>query len=815
MAVCGASACSYWGSDVTNRHSAQSVTSSLSSPCRLMRNRQSAALHRERQRALVEGLYGRVNNLLAERDTLRQELARVAAAGVKVSLPPPAILPPLVPEVDLANGVDPDGLDSASHLTQILKSGARAAKQGKAPPTLTAPVAAPAGQGRRPPAHSAPSPRTSDPLPTPGQTAPRSVTSEGGSEASDPHARVRRSGGSPAQTHTSAGSSDEDEAKIGTESGEHPAALGAAVTDKQRAVAAFAAALASRPDVVFSSQFATQDAMGIDSVDYESGSDDPGAMGDVLLEACRSGGLVGAGGQDLLDVALLGVGSDAEDGLDVDLTGGDVHSSGVPSTVPRDAQFSVDASHVPGASAPMSAETAQSHPSHAFLSTLAFVAMLAVLSGPTLLAGVPDAGSAVGALTGVPVGVASAAASLASSVMSAPASLPLLSGLLASLQHAAATRDAMTPLSGASTTLTSPSLESHALQLEQAEAELAKVHARMAQGATDAPLDADAAASLVHSAETVAKAADKHHDATTPTRSASVLPPRGGARRLATVHEPLRERMSLGDGESERVLHFMRLLRPVFKPESAHGTPVNATRQGGLRGGKQQHHVGGMSHPMSVATWQQGREEYDSSDTDESLLTQLPLLQAPSGLRPAAAPPTSGGDRGLVPYGSPVPSGLLLPGADGSVSRLHLFRVGLMLGTLHGIDAASAAEWAGAAPTWSLVEASAVQQLAVLAAPMSRADQTTLDTHAWKVLARAALQLRRRVDDALSRLGEDHAPSHAQGTGSGAEGGVLMEFVKQQHEQQHGGSVQPPTSSVNASASLDHVKQALGHLLAS
>lgn len=38
---------------------------------RLQRNRKSAALHRERQKALVDGLIGRVTSLIVERDALR------------------------------------------------------------------------------------------------------------------------------------------------------------------------------------------------------------------------------------------------------------------------------------------------------------------------------------------------------------------------------------------------------------------------------------------------------------------------------------------------------------------------------------------------------------------------------------------------------------------------------------------------------------------------------------------------------------------------------------------------------------------------
>lgn len=38
---------------------------------RLQRNRKSAALHRERQKALVDGLVGRVTSLTVERDALR------------------------------------------------------------------------------------------------------------------------------------------------------------------------------------------------------------------------------------------------------------------------------------------------------------------------------------------------------------------------------------------------------------------------------------------------------------------------------------------------------------------------------------------------------------------------------------------------------------------------------------------------------------------------------------------------------------------------------------------------------------------------
>eukprot|EP01138_Halocafeteria_seosinensis_P004014 gb/GECG01004105.1/.p1 GENE.gb/GECG01004105.1/~~gb/GECG01004105.1/.p1 ORF type:complete len:678 (+),score=117.99 gb/GECG01004105.1/:1-2034(+) len=86
---------------------------------RLQRNRKSAALHRERQKALVDGLVGRVTSLTVERDALRQELERVRKEyNIKVHFPPEAEQPPLVPQSDLEKGVSPDGDGSASALTE-------------------------------------------------------------------------------------------------------------------------------------------------------------------------------------------------------------------------------------------------------------------------------------------------------------------------------------------------------------------------------------------------------------------------------------------------------------------------------------------------------------------------------------------------------------------------------------------------------------------------------------------------------------------------------------------------------------------------
>ena len=723
--------------------------------CRLLRNRQSAALHRERQRALVEGLYGRVEALRTERDSLRREILRVQKSGVSVALPPSAILPPLVPDCDLEAGVDPDGLDSASQLTAIIRS----SKTLALPPQLTAPVAAPAQARGQLSSKAAPSPKHSwhTTAVQSQTTAPGSVRSA--SAASDP---ASGKGGAGKGRSTHAGSSSDDDVASSVAGSERSQDRPLAMQGPSMSVSLNAdsvviktqsgqAITLDRSDVMLASQYATRDALGEDTLEYTFGdsgseydSDD-----DISLAAHAIGGSsVGA--------ALLALATDSDADTDDEGhgLGADVHSH-----AKAQQSFSVDSSLAPihssphGSAAHSGSGSSSSGSGSFFTSTLALCAMVAVLSGPTLLQGSGGesdlhelAASALAHLGDF----AGSAGSLVQTALASPGTVPFLSGLGALLH-------------------------SNAMERSTVESEHEVQHISTSPHTSAA----DAAASVPSVQVQPAAVPSSHVGA---SRTLSALPE---ASELQEGHEDKMAAhvLQLGAEQQAHVMAVMTMLKPVFAEgpsnHSSHGQQHAHTTSNRLRGHKQARP--GKVAGVSVSDWMEFNNESGRTVSgvshDHSVLTSLPLLHAPrvassnAAGRTASTSAKAAHSKGLVPYSQQFPPTALLPDSSGSISRLQLFRLGLMYGTLHGIEAASAGDWGQVVPSWSIVEASAVQQLAVLLSSSgSRPDQAAdVPVEAWRMLARASLQLRPQVDEALQGLSSvsEGNKQHASASGSG------------------------------------------------
>jgi hypothetical protein len=170
-------------------------------------------------------------------------------------------------------------------------------------------------------------------------------------------------------------------------------------------------------------------------------------------------------------------------------------------------------------------------------------------------------------------------------------------------------------------------------------------------------------------------------------------------------------------------------------------------------------------------------EEASGVGADYSVLTSLPLLHAPRVAKLKANSATAG--RSLVPYAAQYPAAALLPDTSGSISRLQLFRLGLMYGTLHGIEAASAGDWGQLVPSWSIVEASAVQQLAVLLGSQRQDSEGSpkAPVQAWRTLTQASLSLRPQVDKALLGLSTVSSGNAHKTASEGTSAGVLSDLM--------------------------------------
>ena len=726
----------------------------LSSPatfCRLLRNRQSAALHRERQRALVEGLYGRVEALRAERDALRLEILRVQKSGISVALPPAAILPPLVPDCDLEAGVDPDGLDSASQLTAIIRS----SKTLALPPKLTAPVAAPAQARGQLSAKAAPSPKHSwqhAAVPQQG-TAPGSVRSA--SAASDP-----ASGKDSSKVHcfSSGGSASDEEGTGSVVCSETSQETPVVANSPRMSVSLNAGSVViktqsgqaitlDRSDVMLASQYATRDALGEDTLEYALDEDEIDMDSDDDVSLAARAGVGSSVGAALL--ALAGEEADQDEGHDL---GADVHSHGKARAV-----FSVDTALSPDQHAPAQAQVGSGGGSSSsfFTSTLALCAMVAVLSGPTLLQNSGGEGEmqdiAASALAHLG-DFAGSASSMVQAALSGPGAMPLLSGLGALLHSSAMQRDTVQ-------------------------------HATLQDMERDANMPHAQRDSSLPSVRVQPAAAPAAHVGA--SRSLSALPKSADRTGAQDAEDKMAAHvLQLGVEQQAHVMAVMTMLKPVFEEE-----PHNVSRRGSvhshatgtrLRGHKQARpsKVAGVS----VSDWMEYNNESGSSLSgvalDHSVLTSLPLLNAPQVVSSSAHAQPKGSakgpdSKGLVPYSQQFPPTALLPDSSGSIARLQLFRLGLMYGTLHGIEASGAGDWGQVVPSWSIVEASAVQQLAVLLSS-SGGEVGDGPVDAWRMLARASLQLRPKVDSALQGLSSASGANQAEGA-SGA--GVLTDLM--------------------------------------
>ncbi len=726
-------------------------------------------MHRERQRALVEGLYGRVEALRAERDALRSELMRVQRAGVSVALPPPAVLPPLVPDCDLEAGVDPDGLDSASQLTAIIRS----SKTLALPPKLTAPVAAPAQARGQLSGKATPSPKHTwhaAAAPQQSGTAPGSVHSA--SAASDPASGK----GSGAKGRSTSGGTSSDEDGSCSVAGSERSERRISEEDASKVTVALdsgnvviktksgQAITLDRSDVILASQYATRDALGEDTLEYalqESASEFFDSDDDICLadrESLASGvassaafarGTIGAASLVFADVRQ-------EEDEGHELLGADVHSH-----AKAERSFDVDNSLNPlGASSPAAGAGGGGggggSSSSFFTSTLALCAMVAVLSGPTLLqtSGADSDMHELAASALEHLGeFAGSAGSMVQAALASPGTVPFLSGLGALLHSSVHEQQA------SNSQHEDLNVHQHVVAQEQAEP-ATPVPAVRVQPAAPAPSHIGAGRSLSTIKQSHADASSEDAE---DKMSAHVL--------------------QLGAEQQAHVMAVMAMLKPVFAEEGSNFTQQQFSSNAGtrLRGHKQARpqRVAGVSiHDWMEFNNESGDVMPSGLGADHSVLTSLPLLHAPrvSNVQPSnpSHPAGSKNSKGLVPYAQQYPATALLPDSSGSISRLQLFRLGLMYGTLHGIEASNAGDWGQVVPSWSIVEASAVQQLAVLLAS-SEGQAQKGPSEAWRLLARASLHLRPQVDEALQGLSSVSRDSKEAAPGSGA--GVLTDLM--------------------------------------